>query len=420
MSAQTHQPRIAIVGGGPAGLTMGVLLQKHKIPFTIFEFRPKPTEEDLAKVSGMLDLHEGDGLTAIRECGLYDQFLPLTGECTEEYILCDMAGTRMTVDTGAEKSRPEISRNNLTKLLLSKVPDENVRWDHKLLSATQDPQTGVTELDFGNGRKHEFDFVVGADGAWSKVRGLVSDVKPYYTNTQIITTTIVNITTKYPHLAKLVGTGSFTALGNKHAAVSQRGPQDSCRAYFWITVADEHYGATTGLASKTPREATATLLEDNVIMGDYGALIKELVSTALEEETVSNPGTMLDIRPLYALPYGFSWQHKPGVSVIGDAAHVMLPNGEGVNQAMLDATQLSKAIAQAYGEAGTNAVAFSKALSPLVEQFEKGMTERAVGVGQQTEMVMKMWFSENAAQEMKAFFESHMGPAKEEVEGKKE
>lgn len=68
-------PRIAIIGAGPAGLTLGALLHKHAIPFTIFELRQKPTAGELSKPSGMLDLHEGSGLAAIRECGLYDEFL---------------------------------------------------------------------------------------------------------------------------------------------------------------------------------------------------------------------------------------------------------------------------------------------------------------------------------------------------------
>ena len=63
----SSQPRIAIVGGGPAGLTMGLLLHKNRIPFTIFESRQKPTEEELAKPSGMLDLHEESGLAVIKE-----------------------------------------------------------------------------------------------------------------------------------------------------------------------------------------------------------------------------------------------------------------------------------------------------------------------------------------------------------------
>jgi 2-polyprenyl-6-methoxyphenol hydroxylase-like FAD-dependent oxidoreductase len=73
-------PRIAIIGGGPSGLTVGLLLHKRGIPFTIFELRQRLTDEELAKPSWMLDLHEESGIAAIKECGLYDEFIKLTSE----------------------------------------------------------------------------------------------------------------------------------------------------------------------------------------------------------------------------------------------------------------------------------------------------------------------------------------------------
>lgn len=70
----SHPPRIAIVGGGPSGLTIGLLLHKRGVPFTIFELRSRPSEEELSLPAGVLDLHKESGLSVIRELDLLPEF----------------------------------------------------------------------------------------------------------------------------------------------------------------------------------------------------------------------------------------------------------------------------------------------------------------------------------------------------------
>ncbi|OAA53713.1 salicylate hydroxylase [Cordyceps fumosorosea ARSEF 2679] len=402
-------PRIAIVGGGPAGLTLGALLHQRRIPFTVFELRPEPSAAAWAAPSGMLDLHEGDGLRAIRACGLYDEFLPLTGECSEEYVLADKFGERVVLKSDdddakrPEQARPEISRNNLAKLLLTRIPPESVRWDSRLHAAEHND--GVTTLDFGGGRpREEFDLVVGADGAWSRVRTLLTRVRPRYSNTQVVTATIRDLSTRHPHLARLVGTGSFSALGDRHAVVSQRGPRDSARVHLWLTTTDEKLGVTTGLASKPPTAAAPLLLGSDRFLGGFGEAVKELARTALRAEEEEGGAEGLDVRGLYALPHGTSWKHRRGLTVVGDAAHVMLPNGEGVNQAMLDATLLAEAVAAAWEEAAGDVCRFGEVLSPRVREFEADMVQRAVKVGEMTDRLVGVMLGEDALNGMLKLF----------------
>jgi len=154
---------IAIVGAGPAGLTLGLLLHKKGIQFTIFELRPKITDEELAQPVGSLDLHEETGLAALKECGLLEEFESFQGDTTEAQVIADKHGNIIYHDEGSG-TRPEIARHKLTKLLLDHLPESTIKWNHKLLSATSTTTSGYqeVELDFGQKGKHTFDFVVGA------------------------------------------------------------------------------------------------------------------------------------------------------------------------------------------------------------------------------------------------------------------
>ncbi|OJJ36259.1 hypothetical protein ASPWEDRAFT_41468 [Aspergillus wentii DTO 134E9] len=398
-------PRIAIVGGGPAGLTLGVLLHKRCIPFTIFDLRQQPTDDELAKPSGMLDLHEESGIAALTECGLFDQFLLLTGECSEAQKVADKDGTILHEDQGELSERPEIPRHALIQLLSSQLPAESIKWGHKLLSATAltTPSGTETELDFGPHGKHTFDLVVGADGAWSRIRHLLTDVKPEYAEQQLITVTIRHVIAKYPHLAAMVGDGTFTALGMRHGVMTHRGPQDSVRAYIALTTTDEDFGVSSGLANQTAASAKSRLLDDSTLLGCWGDQIKQLVAIACDEETADNPGPM-DIRSLYRLPIGASWEHRNYATVIGDAAHLMCPwAGEGVNLAMLDSLLLANAITKAYESAGRD-MPFQSQLDPLMKEFEDDMVARCKEKAEETHSNGQMLFGDDGAQAFAEFF----------------
>jgi 2-polyprenyl-6-methoxyphenol hydroxylase-like FAD-dependent oxidoreductase len=132
------------------------------------------------------------------------------------------------------KSRPEIDRNQLINLLLSPIPDGRMRWNRKVLSISpgSDNRWNIN-LD-GTEAPQTFDLVVGADGAWSRVRQVLTDVKSYYSGVHCITPTIPNISSK-SKLAESVGNGSLLACSDGKALMAQRGSTDSVRIYAMLT-----------------------------------------------------------------------------------------------------------------------------------------------------------------------------------------
>lgn len=255
-----------------------------------------------------------------------------------------------------------------------------------------------------------FDLAIGADGAWSKVRQLLTNITPHYAGTTVITLTIRGITRKYPHLAELVGLGGFSALGNRHGVMSQRGPQDSARIYLFLTIDDENFATTTsGLAKQTAAVAKLRLLDDAALLGTFGEVIKELVGVACDEETADNTGAMLDIRPLYLLPSDITWEHMIGVTAIGDAAHLMFPAGEGVNVAMWDSMHLAHAIIEAHKTVEKLAGSFQSVLDPLLKDFETKMLANSKEKAELSLRIRRMMFQEDGAKALSDFFISAKG-----------
>ncbi|KAM6478358.1 salicylate hydroxylase [Trichoderma sp. SZMC 28011] len=374
MSASDSRPSIAIIGGGPSGLCLGVLLHKHGIPFTVYELRDKPDDSTLLTPSGMLDLHQESGLAAIRACGLWEEFQKHILDCSEELIIMNKDGRVTHRDNGGPgpESRPEIARNTLTHLLLASIPAERIRWECKLLSASR-TSTNRISLDF---------------------------VQPYYGGIQYLTLDILNATTRYPALSTLVGTGSCFILGSKKGVVSHRGVQSSIRLYVGVSTEDE----TPFCAPSTVLEAGSlkkALIDSSDLFGTWSEQVKDLISTAVDETLVTANATQLsEPKPLYMLPIGHTWEAQPGVAIIGDAAHLMMPwAGEGVNLAFWDSLDLANTIIQSWDKA-ENAAEFQQIMTPLVSAFNKEMFERSKRAAEGTWQNSKMLFSDDGAQAM--------------------
>jgi 2-polyprenyl-6-methoxyphenol hydroxylase-like FAD-dependent oxidoreductase len=419
MSSNT--PRIAILGAGPAGLTLASLLTHHSIPYTLFDLHPPPTNTSPSSPlvpSGSLDLHTESGLLALENCGLLDKFQALNRAGSEECILTDKSGEVKYSHDGRGGQRPEIARNDLIHLLISSIPEQSVKWNHKLLSchSLEEGNSGRFQLLFSHlpntvdrkafEKEEVFDFVIGADGAWSKTRLLLTNEKPHFSTVSGITLTIPSISTAYPELAAMIGNGSFYASGDQKAVIVQRGSLDSARVYCMLSAPSESYLMTSGLSSLTsfPARLKKVLLETDGLFANWGEGTKSLIAAGCDS------GVQITANPLFMLPINFSWQHVSGATVIGDAAHLMTPfAGEGVNCAMLDALKLSRAL--------VSTVKGGVAVEDVDEQlkiYERAMWKRMKPVSQETWDNLQVIFAEDAPDGFVRVMQSHGEPSEDD------
>jgi 2-polyprenyl-6-methoxyphenol hydroxylase-like FAD-dependent oxidoreductase len=141
------------------------------------------------------------------------------------------------------------------------------------------------------------------------------------------------------------------ALGDAKGIIAQRNAGAHVRVYLALRVAE---GAITREELAPPDRARARLMDL------FAGWAPELLAF------IARAGDRIELRAICALPVGHRWDHHPGVTLIGDAAHVMSPfTGEGVNIAMRDAADLALRLAQ-----GGN-------LHRAVQEYEAAMFARA-------------------------------------------
>ncbi|KAJ6442481.1 putative monooxygenase [Purpureocillium lavendulum] len=312
-------PPIAIVGAGPSGLTLGRLLQAANIDYVIFD-RDELAATPATGHGGTLDIHADSGQVALQEAGLLDQFKAIARH--DVPVTIADANGKVYVSGGEEEQdsstkRPEIDRRDLRTLLLGSIPADKVRWGFRVQQVRQEANE-LMSVRFSNGRTESgFRLVVGADGAWSKTRNLVTSAEPQYSGIHFLTTAIQAGDLIYSSAVSLAGKGMYMALGDE-------------RQITVVQLGDGSYQVGIGL--RLPESWSS----------ENAALLKD--PQALHMIRFSNGG--FRDWPLYAMPTeALSWQPSPGVTLIGDAAHLTTPLvGEGVNCAMYDSLQLARQI----------------------------------------------------------------------------
>lgn len=344
-----HTP-VTIIGAGLGGLTLARVLHLQGIPAMVYEAEASPSAR---AQGGMLDIHEENGQLALRAAGLLEAFrgLILTGRQAIRFLDYDGTVLLDLADDGTG-GRPEVQRGDLRQLLLDSLPAETVRWGHKL-SSVRALGEGHHEVNFSNGTTVRTRILVGADGAWSRVRPLLSSATPEYTGMAFVETYLFDADARHPACAAAVGSGSMGAPAPGKVIMAHRERGATLHAYVALTKPQDWFAA---IDFSDTTVATARIAQE------FAGWAPELTALITQSDTVPV------LRPFYALPSEHRWQRVPGVTLIGDAAHLTAPNGEGANLAMYDGAELARSLAAHPGDVETAFAEYEQAMFPRSAQ----------------------------------------------------
>jgi 2-polyprenyl-6-methoxyphenol hydroxylase-like FAD-dependent oxidoreductase len=332
--------RIAIAGAGLGGLACARVLQLHGLDVTVFEQEPAA---DARPQGGTLDMHADTGQVALRTAGLHEQFRELSRPEGQQMRALDPHSAEAVVDeipAEGDDSRPEIDRGQLRGILLDSLAPGTVHWGRPVAEVTT---TGDgARLGFPDGAVEEFALVVGADGAWSRVRRALTGVAPEYSGVVFVELGFDDADRRHPVLAELTGQGSMMTKTGGRLLFAQRNSNGHIRCYA-VFSAPEHV-----------RPGPADLLER------YTGWHPDLLRFLRDHDGG------FTYRPLYVLPVPHAWTTTPGLTLLGDAAHLMPPLGVGANLALLDGTELATALATA------------PSVGEAVRAYEAGMLPRSI------------------------------------------
>lgn len=376
--------KIAIVGGGPGGLTLARLLQLKGAEIKVYE-------RDLnasARVQGSpLDMHKESGWAALLKAGLLSEFEQNVLQDADKKIIVNESAEIFYSDHEANPDKSdnapptEIDRGALRKIFLESLQPETVIWDSHFTSMEQQNEGWL--MHFKNGTSAYADLVIAADGANSKIRSYVTSIKPYYVGITMVEINIDNAEKATSRIRALLNGGKIMAFGNGKNILGGQKANGGLGFYLSLKI-DENWAGAGGPDFSDRTQLLAWFKKE---YSQWSSIWYELIEHA----------TMPVIpRLIFCMPLNQSWETLPNVTLLGDAAHVMPPfAGEGANTAMFDALELSE-----YLTADKHST-----LLEALSCYEVSMRKRAALAAKQSLENGERMHSEGALEKMLAIFE---------------
>ncbi|MGJ1436157.1 MULTISPECIES: FAD-dependent oxidoreductase [Sphingobacterium] len=373
--------KVAIVGGGPGGLTLAKLLQLKGVNVTVYE---RDSNKEVRQQGATLDLHEESGLEALRRANLMNEFkASFRPDAGRLRVLDEQAIIKMDeheLQDKDQEDRPEIDRAPLRDILINALHEDTIVWDSQFISMVKQDHGWL--LHFKNGKSFYADLVIAADGANSKIRPYLTDIKPIYSGVTIVEGNIYEAEKNTPKLWEITKGGKVFALGNGQSIILSAKGEGSLSFYTGCKV-PENWAQESGIDFNNKQQVF-----------DWFKVAFSYWSEKWHELFASNEIWFMP-RPQYHFPLDQTWTTLSNLTMLGDAAHRMPPYaGEGVNQAMQDAFELAENLTCDH----------FPDIQTAISNYERQMQARAAAVTKDTLQNTEILHAEDGLDNLLAMF----------------
>lgn len=331
-------PKFTIIGGGIAGLTAAIALQKKGYDVTIFEAAPT-----IRAVGAGLVL-AANAMKSLQKLGIADAIIP-AGRVLPSFKILDSKGKIINQTNTKNLSKQygisnfTIHRADLHRILLSKISPHCLQTNKKAVDVSQNQQR--VYVHFSDGSTHETQYLLVADGVHSPLRQkLVPNSAPRYAGYTCWRGIVDNTALQLEETSETWGAkGRFGIV-----------PLANNKIYWFACV-------NAPQNSETFKQYKSKQLQ--IQYKDFHEPIPMLLRHTKDEEILWND--IIDLKPIAQYAFG-------NILLIGDAAHATTPNmGQGACQAIEDVAVLTHLLTQ--NENNDN-------ISNIFKQFEKQRLKR--------------------------------------------
>jgi 2-polyprenyl-6-methoxyphenol hydroxylase-like FAD-dependent oxidoreductase len=331
-----NSPKVLVVGGGIAGLTLAIALRRRGINVDVVEREPR------WNILGVGISLTGPTLRALQSIGLLERCVAVAFGF-DRIVFADSAGRQFSALNMPRLCGPDypatvaIGRPALHDVLIHAAEELGVPIALGTTICSLDQSADAVAVELSNGTRASYDVVVGCDGIRSAVRDLAFDDVPE---------------------------ASFTGLAVWRATMPRSKAVDSMQMFFGPNTKagvnphsrDEMFLFLVQPIKNDSRlspEAMLSVLCDQ--LSDFSGEVMAYV-----REHVTDP-RRIDYRPMNSFLLPPPW-HRGRVVVIGDAAHTTTPHlATGAGIAIEDAIVLAELLATA---------------QPVPDQFNEFMLRR--------------------------------------------